>query len=571
MQTPPSGHAILVSGPWGSGKSYQWDRLARTLDATELQPITLSVAGLTTQEQLEGALLQASVSGLGSEVMREVATIVGRALLRTIKIDPADIKLKTEFLSGKTVVCLDDVERFGGDFSVLFGFIVYLLDRGKIHCVLLADEDRAKEKFTPDFGKYKERIVGRTVTITPDVAAFCTQTINGLGDPIAREWLSRHRQYIEELMAQCGVSNLRTVRYFITEAASLISDMRPIEQSDIRPLLSAACFWIVSTSRDASQRETAATAFRIGGMSLAIQMHLNRSGGSSGGDDVVNRASKLVQEYGLEAQAATWPQSAAFAAMVKGREVDMALIAEDFSLHAYESGSKAREVQLQLSGYRQMTDPELQSAIYEAITVLEIGVEGDLVELLELYRTLRHFRQLGFIAQSEENYEHMMRTAFSSYDPTRLTCDKATLEFMLEHQDATSLPIWSIVDTLSKAIEAREDSARKEEFLAQLVDPTVPVPGLIESRGLFDGLDPQTYATELIARAPISTERLSKAIQKSYQVSNVKSFLEKDANFYDSVARILRKDLKLDVPRTIAQVSVLSVADQLSSLADKVR
>lgn len=568
---PPSGHAILLNGPWGSGKSYQWDQFSRSLGKIGREPITLSVAGLLSQEQLESALLQASLSGLGNEAMREATTVIGRALLRAVKIEPNDIKLKTDFSSGKTVVCLDDIERFAGNFSILFGFIVNLLDRARIHCVLIADESRAVEKFGKEFGISKERIIGRTIVVTPDVASFSVDVVKELADQTTRSLLMLHIDYISRLLTLCGASNLRAVRHFITESASLITDIRPVDKSNIAPLLSAVCFWTFSASRNAAERDVAATVFRVGGMEVAIQMHVDRKNAAQPGEDLLSRAALLLQDSGLEGEATMWPKSAAFAALVAGAEADVTLIAEDFALHAPESISRARALQSSFNGYGQMSDAELQLAIGEARDLIQQGADGDLVEFLELYRTLRHFRELGFIAESEEDFDREMYTAFSNYDTSRTTCDEAGLEFLLEHQGASGLPVWDVIRTIADGIEAHAVSDRNREMLARLADPSKDVPGLIESKGMFTGVDPKAYAIDLIAGAPVYTDRLSRAIRKAYKVSNVKTYLELEAPFYEALAAELQAEIKLDTPRTIAQVSVLTVVDQLLTLADRVK
>lgn len=115
-----------------------------------------------TLEELERALFMASIKDLGSSLLRETGTVVGRAALRLINVDPDDIKLKADVRPGKTVVCIDDLERFGGNFRILFGFIVSLLDDANLHVVLIADEERAL-KHLDDYATYKERIISRSV------------------------------------------------------------------------------------------------------------------------------------------------------------------------------------------------------------------------------------------------------------------------------------------------------------------------------------------------------------------------------------------------------------------------
>jgi hypothetical protein len=77
--------------------------------------------------------------------------------------------------------------------------------------------------------------------VSSDTAAFSEEVIKGLADQGARDLLMHHFPYIRSLLNLSGTSNLRTIRYFLMEVASLISDIRPVEGSAVRPLLSAIC------------------------------------------------------------------------------------------------------------------------------------------------------------------------------------------------------------------------------------------------------------------------------------------------------------------------------------------
>lgn len=186
LSNPPPGYALLLSGAWGAGKSFFWTNYADKLKG--LTPITISVAGLQTNEELESALFLASIKELASSPFGEAGTVIGKALLRLAKIEPKDIKLKADIAGGKSVVCIDDIERFAGDFQVLFGFIVSLIDASGVHCILIADEHRALKRHR-DYEAFKERIVGKTVLVTPSIREFCIQSINSSASQQSREKL----------------------------------------------------------------------------------------------------------------------------------------------------------------------------------------------------------------------------------------------------------------------------------------------------------------------------------------------------------------------------------------------
>ena len=65
LKSPPPGYALLVAGPWGSGKSHWWNSYSQGLKAIDRVPITISAAGLRSAEELESALFQASIEDLG--------------------------------------------------------------------------------------------------------------------------------------------------------------------------------------------------------------------------------------------------------------------------------------------------------------------------------------------------------------------------------------------------------------------------------------------------------------------------------------------------------------------------
>jgi hypothetical protein len=104
LSAPPNRLAILLDGAWGVGKSFAWDAFARAhLHELNLTQICFSVAGLQTAEDLDRAIFQAAVKfnkgGMG-ELVGETGTIIARAALRWVKIEPDDIELKADLRAG---------------------------------------------------------------------------------------------------------------------------------------------------------------------------------------------------------------------------------------------------------------------------------------------------------------------------------------------------------------------------------------------------------------------------------------------------------------------------------------
>lgn len=399
LQSPQPGYAILIHGGWGVGKSFMWRSYADQLKG--LTPITVSAAGLQNSEELERALFQASIKDIGTEMVREVSTVVGRALLRFAKIDPKDIKLKADATAGKSVVCIDDVERFAGNFDVLFGFVVNLIDDSGVHCVLIADEERAKDNFKGSYGKYKERIIGKSVALQPKLRDFCDQVIKGFVDQSVRECLLEGLDKLVDLIQGAKIENLRTVRFFLTEMDLLLRQLPKdllgkVFQSQ---LPSAALFWTAATRLDADNIKLVERPFlnQDFGMALAMRSYNRRRKGQQGkaddeSPDDLDTFSELVSELGLAQVSDMWPTSPSFVDHMRGRDgVDYQELAANFQLTLEKNKQDSIAV---INHYNRHSDEEVQGAIVEARA--EFGNDPITLErLLRIYRGLNYMALRG--------------------------------------------------------------------------------------------------------------------------------------------------------------------------------
>lgn len=267
------GIALMLDGPWGAGKTtYMRERGHRLARRTKKTVVALSVAGLKSRTELEQALFFAA-SPLFNNGYAEALGIFSRAAMRWAKIDPEDLKPKADITNKDVVVVLDDLERFAGDFDVVFGFIVELVDQHSLHVVVIGSEERIVE--TDNVGLLKEKIVGRTVHIRPEPAVIMASVIDGLADRASADRLSPHSNAMSIVWAKSGLGNIRAAKYAIREIVELISAMGT-KFDDLgnaqHVLVEGLLIGHLETRRDAAKRQHVAEFFSHADLGVAFQV-----------------------------------------------------------------------------------------------------------------------------------------------------------------------------------------------------------------------------------------------------------------------------------------------------------
>lgn len=568
--TPP-GYAILVSGAWGSGKSYWWSKFSQTLHLVDRTPITMSAAGLASYDDLEAALFQASIEDLGTPLLREAGKLFGRTLLRYAKIDPDEIRLKADTFSGRTVICIDDIERFAGDFKVLFGFVVNLLDRDSVHCILLADEKHATKNFKKDYGRYKERIVGRTVRQKPNLSEFTLDTINGLDDVDTRTLLLSAQEGIAHQLTVWRLKNLRTVRHVISELAAIIRRCNPATGASLDSLISAVAFWSVAEAVDAKNTDLVARLFSTPGFELSYSM--SRSGGyqqSSDDEPGLDDVAILVDKLGFAGEVYQWPNSREFANYVLGEEADFDQIAADFGLREErDERPMGHRLVAELNGYRNLEDRELQELIASARAYLLGRRETSLGVMYDLYRTVNWLAYSGLTSFSQGEWKDEVLASITGYPrplPSAMTAD---IEYMRDSMDEYEREIRAALDVLSKDVQKLNWEQQQNKFIEALLSGEGELPDLVGNAPVFRGVDAAGFNGRLRRAGVSAVRRFGGLLRQARRVSNAASFAAADAPFYESLAQEIRQSTPTQRPMTILDSDLAHVARDVEAFASQ--
>lgn len=540
VRNPPPGYAFLLEGGRGVGKSHFWRQFQeKELGPLQRTDISFSVAGLSTLEDLESALFLASVENLAPQMVRETASVVWKTALRIIKVDPKDIKLRADVKSGTTIVCIDDVERFAGDFKVLFGFIKGLLDDAVLHVVMIGDEKRALADLA-GYDVYRERIVGKWITVPPDTAGVYDSVANGYSDSRVRAALKDAKDGALTLFAEKRLTNLRTLRSILDEINALLLAMNwPADKTPhIDELLSAVTFHIMAMAKDASMVDEVARVFLMSEMSLSAALIETRKKDqrTEGEPEGEKDWRDLIQELGFSADVYEWPSSPAFSTYVAGGPLDANGIAGDFLI--FGDHNPEESLLKQLESYRTMDD----TAFAACIDGLKQQVEGH--ELMSLHQVwnawtmLSHLTRKRLMSWSMEACRDFFLQAIHTYDPAAPI--HPAMEQFDQPRDDSDNAVWAALEELQQKIEEADQAQvdlQQQKALVEGIGEVSRISGVAP----FATASAQDIYDRLVQAGREGVLRVTKFYARRRSVVNIHDKVGPEVPFAEALATIIEQ------------------------------
>ena len=213
---------LCVRGDWGTGKTYNWQKLVKELrrsnDTIALgQYAYVSLFGVNSISQLKGSILQNTVqrSQIGDEISEE--TIKSRFTSAEKGLKGFVMKLSNTFgegmydnfvsalssLSSRQIICIDDLERKGSELRTadVLGYISYMREERGCKVALLLNDQQLDDKEA--FEAYLEKVVDINLRFAPtsaEIAEIAIPDQNKIGG------------MIREYAAALGITNIRVVR-----------------------------------------------------------------------------------------------------------------------------------------------------------------------------------------------------------------------------------------------------------------------------------------------------------------------------------------------------------------------
>jgi len=213
---------LCVRGDWGTGKTYNWQKLVKELRGSKAtialgQYAYVSLFGVNSITQLKGSILQNTVqrSQIGDEISEESVRAKFTGAEKGVKAFV--MKISSTFgegmydnfvsalssFSSRQIVCIDDLERKGKELRTadVLGYISYLREERGCKVVLLLNDQQLNDK--EDFEAYLEKVVDINLRFAPTSAEIAD---------IAIPDETEIGKMIREHAAVLGITNIRVVR-----------------------------------------------------------------------------------------------------------------------------------------------------------------------------------------------------------------------------------------------------------------------------------------------------------------------------------------------------------------------
>lgn len=215
LQTP--GYAVLVTGEWGVGKTYQVKKCFNKNEA-----IYVSLFGLESIEQLHAEVFlaahptKAATNGLLKQAENTLSDAGG--IISIIQVLP---KLSSRILSREIkpdkVLIFDDLERSKIRFSDLLGAINTYVEHKDFRVVVIAHDEKLSKKFQMT----KEKIFGQIIRVESQINEAAAHFINEISSSHRRKFINTHQRDILEIFRKSNIKSLRILRYVINDVERL--------------------------------------------------------------------------------------------------------------------------------------------------------------------------------------------------------------------------------------------------------------------------------------------------------------------------------------------------------------
>jgi hypothetical protein len=225
------GFAVLLSGPWGVGKTYLLKAFLKKLFADDLTKyVYVSLYGLSTIEEIDDALFQAAFPALTGTAAK-VAGRIAKSGLKFLKVDPGDWNIK-DFLNkfDAKVYVFDDLERCEAPINKVLGYINQFVEHGSAKVIVLANESEIG--LDKDYIRRREKLIGKSLQVSSVFDEAFNLFVSNIDHEGARAFIRDSAADIETIYAQSALDNLRILQQTMWDFERFYVALSPDHQAN---------------------------------------------------------------------------------------------------------------------------------------------------------------------------------------------------------------------------------------------------------------------------------------------------------------------------------------------------
>lgn len=210
-------YALLISGKWGTGKTFFINNYLEKENHDEIKFIKISLFGVKSVNEIhkqiifqligteEGSLTN-SLMKIGSSILDSLGKKINLGI-NDIPIEQV-LKTLTKKLNKEVIFIFDDLERMTINIPEILGYINILVERLQLKTILLANESELVKK--DQYKEFKEKIIGKTFLLKQDFDTSFNTFIELTN--LSKTVINDNKAVIENIFITADYHNLRHVR-----------------------------------------------------------------------------------------------------------------------------------------------------------------------------------------------------------------------------------------------------------------------------------------------------------------------------------------------------------------------
>jgi hypothetical protein len=237
-------YAVMIKGPWGSGKSHFVKELVAERD--KQQHLYVSLNGISSKTEIEQEFFRQLHPVLSSKAARLTGKLLQGALKTTINFDwnkdgrqdasgqlgLPDVDF-SKYIKGphELVLIFDDLERCRMAVPEVLGYLNYFVEQEGCKVVILANEDEILERKeeladkTGDYARIREKLIGKTFKLDADVGAALHSFLREINNIPAQRNVASNIPLIQSLFIASKSGNLRHLRQALLDFDRLVEHL----------------------------------------------------------------------------------------------------------------------------------------------------------------------------------------------------------------------------------------------------------------------------------------------------------------------------------------------------------
>jgi hypothetical protein len=244
LSKPPQ-YAVLLTGPWGSGKTWFVKDFLKSHYPDSSDYLYTSLYGVRSYDDIEAEFFRQLHPVLASKGARLFGKLVKGILKTTINIDinddgksdgsisagvPAESFFDSTRPSNEKLLVFDDLERCSIPTADLLGYINQFVEHGGFRVIIAANESemvhgQGSSEAANQYRRIKEKIIGRTFEIFPELETALGSFISELPSEVGRVTIERNSHIVAQIYGESGYRNLRLLRHALWDFDRLCREL----------------------------------------------------------------------------------------------------------------------------------------------------------------------------------------------------------------------------------------------------------------------------------------------------------------------------------------------------------